>query len=77
MYKVALFANNYPYRDYHWYRQDNYGFWSHKPGSNDVTCLDYDQNRILDPVDCNRKSIYEESLRYEVFIGYFAVLPLE
>lgn len=43
-----------PNRDYHWYRQDNTGCWSHKPGSTPVTPLDNNGNPITDPQTCAR-----------------------
>ena len=35
--------------DYHWYRLDDNGLWSHKPGSTSATNLDGDGNLISDP----------------------------
>ena len=35
--------------DFHWYRLDNTGFWSHKPGSTPVTDVDGAGNKITDP----------------------------
>ena len=40
--------------DYHWYRRDSDGFWSHKPGTTDVTNLDASGNFIADPRIANR-----------------------
>ncbi len=40
--------------DYHWYRQDESGRWSHKPGRAGVTDLDNSGNLILDPRQANR-----------------------
>ena len=40
--------------DYHFYRQDCNGTWSHKPGTNDVTNEDADGNAILNPEEANR-----------------------
>ena len=64
-YKVALVAvsNN---RDYHWYRQDSDGYWSHKPGTTPVTRYDSSGNLIIDPETCNRGI-------YDVFLGFYAV----
>ncbi|QGZ42659.1 hypothetical protein IP92_04873 [Pseudoduganella flava] len=45
-YLAALFiAEN----DYHWYRQDNTGYWSHKPGQGEATNLDVAGRLIRDP----------------------------
>jgi hypothetical protein len=45
-----------PGHDYHWYRQDNEGCWSHKPGA--TAARNYDNSGpghlIADPKTCNR-----------------------
>lgn len=64
-YKVALVA--YP-GDYHWYRQDADGYWSHKPGTTPVTNLDESGDLITDPAFADRGN-------YTNFLGYFAVTP--
>jgi hypothetical protein len=43
-----------PQEDYHWYRQDNSGCWSHKPGETEATNLDNSGNQITDPRTCDR-----------------------
>lgn len=43
-----------PNQDYHWYRQDNVGCWSHKPGQTPVTNKDSAGNAINDPRTCDR-----------------------
>lgn len=40
--------------DYHWYRQDDVGCWSHKPGSTAVRDVDNSGNKITDPRTCDR-----------------------
>ncbi len=45
-------------QDYHFYRQDSNGYWSHKPGRNKATNLDADGNKIKNPVYANRKYEY-------------------
>jgi hypothetical protein len=40
--------------DYHWYRQDSGGCWSHKPGQTAVRDVDNSGNKIADPSACNR-----------------------
>lgn len=42
--------------DYHWYRQDNNGCWSHKPGSTPVINVDNSGKPITDPRTCDRGS---------------------
>lgn len=73
-YKVAFVLDpNYP--DYHWYRQNSDGSWSHKPGTTPVTKYDNDGKLIMNPEECNRIN-EEEGLNYSIFVGYFAVKPL-
>ena len=64
-YKVALIVGS----DYHWYRQNPDGFWSHKPGDWPVTNVDEQGNSIIDP------QYAEWSDSYKKFVGYFAVTP--
>jgi RHS repeat-associated protein len=63
-YLVALVIA--PGVDYHWYRQDNDGSWSHKPGHTKATNLDNSGNPITNPENADR-GIYSE------FYGYFYV----
>ena len=65
-YKVALIVGK---TDYHWYRQNSDGFWSHKPGNMNVRNVDEQDNSIIDP------QYAEWSEDYTKFIGYFAVTP--
>jgi len=43
-----------PNVDYHWYRQDNVGCWSHKPGQTAARNTDDSGNPITDPKTANR-----------------------
>ncbi len=43
-----------PNRDYHWYRQDRNGCWSHKPGQTNARNTDNSGRRIVDPRRCDR-----------------------
>jgi hypothetical protein len=52
-----------PGADYHWYRQDTVGCWSHKPGQTAVRNMDNAGNAITDPSTCNRGP-------YTVFCNY-------
>lgn len=52
-----------PGRDYHWYRQDNTGCWSHKIGWSPVTPFDNNGRIITDPRTCARGN-------YTVFCTY-------
>jgi hypothetical protein len=40
--------------DYHWYRQDKVGCWSHKPGSTPARNTDNSGKPITDPKICDR-----------------------
>lgn len=40
--------------DYHWYAQNNDGYWSHKPGLSEVTNLDASKKKIKNPQLANR-----------------------
>jgi hypothetical protein len=40
--------------DYHWYRQDASGCWSHKPGHTKVRDVDHAGQPIADPSQCDR-----------------------
>ena len=64
-YKVALVSFS---GDYHWYRQDYDGYWSHKPGITPVKRTDNSGNLITNPKTCDRGP-------YTDFLGYFAVTP--
>lgn len=52
-----------PGRDYHWYRQDDVGCWSHKPGSTAARNTDNSGKSITDPKTCDRGP-------YTVFCNY-------
>jgi hypothetical protein len=43
-----------PNADYHWYRQDKVGCWSHKPGGTAARNVDNAGHLISDPKTCNR-----------------------
>lgn len=77
-YKVAIAIDvEKPEFDYHWYRQDSDGTWSHKPGEFPVSNRDGAGNIIFDPENCNRQCIYAPgTLNYKVFVGFFAISPL-
>lgn len=61
-----------PDEDYHFYRQDTNGFWSHKPGGTKVTNKDQSGRPIYDPKLANR-SDKEGRLDYNVFCSYMCV----
>ena len=60
--------------DYHFYRQDSNGMWSHKPGGTAVTDKDADGRPIYDPKLTNRNYDGKGSkLNYDIFCSYFCV----
>ncbi len=61
---VALVV--WPNRDYHWYRLDSGGTWSHKPGGTPATDRDSAGNVITDPSTAARGP-------YTQFCGFFCV----
>lgn len=60
--KVALVVA--PDWDFHWYRLDSGGMWSHKPGGTQATNLDNSNNSIANPETADRGP-------YTDFCGYF------
>ena len=62
-------------RDYHFYRQDSNGLWSHKPGSTDVTNLDAAGKLIYNPELAARNYNRDPTdvLNYNTFCGYMCV----
>ena len=52
--------------DFHWYRRDRNGFWSHKPGGGQATNVDGNGNLITDPRTADRGP-------YTVFCGCYCV----
>ena len=52
--------------DYHFYRQDASGLWSHKTGGNPARNVDENNNIIYDPETADRG-------RYKIFCGYFTL----
>jgi hypothetical protein len=65
--KIALVVDE--DEDYHFYRQDSNGYWSHKPGGTDVTNIDATGRPIYNPELASR--LYPNSgLNYDQFCGY-------
>jgi hypothetical protein len=72
-YKVALYvrpSSSETIADYHWYRQDADGLWSHKIGPTAAKQVDESSpgNLIVAPDTANRGG-------YSIFVGYFAISP--
>ena len=58
--------------DYHFYRQDSNGYWSHKPGATSVTHIDGTGRPIYDPQLASR--YYKDSgLNYNEFCSYLCI----
>lgn len=57
-----------PNYDYHWYRLDSNGMWSHKPGQTYARNTDNAGQLISDPRTCSR-------LPYTDFCGFFHCIP--
>ena len=72
MSKIALVVD--PGEDYHYYRQDADGLWSHKDGSNKVKRYDALKNNIVNPQLASRDYRPQGSdLNYEDFCGFYCV----
>ena len=72
-YKIACFIE--PKTDFHFYRQNSDGTWSHKPGPwVKVINTDESGNIIMDPLKCNRKSPNSQR-NYSTFVAYYEVTP--
>ena len=54
--------------DYHFWRQNEDGTWSHKPGTTPVMNVDFSGNVIYDPMSCDRG-------KYYIFLGYYEIGP--
>lgn len=60
-----------PETDYHYYRLNDEGVWTHKPGYKPSTFLDASNNIIRDPKVASRN--YGKELNYTDFCGYTCV----
>ena len=56
--------------DYHWYRQDSTGQWSHKRGLTAITNVDASGKMISNPQTANRNY---PGYNYSQFVGYFQI----
>ncbi len=72
-YKVALVLM--PNEDFHWYRQNSDGTWSHKYGPSIVRNVDASGKIITDPETCDR--YYSRYTNYEEFVGFYEVSPVD
>ena len=58
--KIFMAIDDKPNGDYHFYRQNNDGTWSHKPGRTDVTTLNAKDKPILNPLVSDRNYIHNK-----------------
>lgn len=58
--------------DYHFYRQDDTGYWSHKPGRTEITDIDASKKKIINPKKANRSYDF---YKYTTPCFYFCVNP--
>ena len=77
-YKFALFLDNKKRNqkkyDYHFYREDHDGYWSHKPGKTKAINVDANNDFILNPskADRNYYKKYKKN-NYTEECGYFCI----
>ena len=69
--KIAIVVD--PKSDYHCYRQDADGMWSHKPGGTKVTRLDASGRPIYNPELADRDYSKDSGLHYKSFCSYLCV----
>lgn len=70
--KIALVVD--PDEDYHFFRQDSNGLWSHKPGGTAVTNVDANDKLIYDPLLASRDyRVSGSKLDYDTFCAYMCV----
>jgi hypothetical protein len=67
-YKTGLAID--PKKQYHFYRQDSNGYWSHKDGGRPATNIDASNQLILDPAQSNRNYT---KYNYTDWCGYYCV----
>lgn len=67
--KIAMVVH--PGEDYHFYRQDADGWWSHKAGATKVTRLDAEGRRIWNPRTAKRDYRPRLPLNYTDFCGFY------
>lgn len=72
-YKVALVLDvGNGHNDFHWYRQNDDGTWSHKPADKWVENWDYNGNPIYNPKYCDRRESHYGH-NYSTFVGFYYV----
>jgi hypothetical protein len=66
----AAVSNEDEENDFHFWRQDRDGSWSHKPGSNDPSQYDGNGHKITNPEQSNRNN---DSHEYTHSCGFFCI----
>lgn len=61
------------FQDYHFYRQDRNGLWSHKPGAMPVQTTDYEGNPIYNPLEADRHDEEHPDINYATSCGFMCV----
>jgi len=59
--------------DYHWYRKDSNGKWSHKRGLTAITNVDASGKTITNPKTCNRDYRKSGGVNYNTFVGIYRI----
>jgi len=66
-----------PDKDFHWYRQDKDGSYSHKPGQLNIRNTDYSNKKIKNPIFANRTNNTSkknnEILDYSIVCNTFCI----
>lgn len=71
--KVTLKGKPFEFDDYHWYRLDDTGRWSHKSAKRPATDLDASDKPITNPETADRTYVRDYTLNYDTFCGYYCV----
>jgi len=72
-YYKGFMAVNSNGEDYHFYRQDRDGSWSHKPGSTPPSKVDARGKRIFNPATASRDYSLQGGVNYDVPCSFFCV----
>lgn len=66
--KIFMAVDDSDDADYHFYREDDNGYWSHKPGATNARDTNYDGKKIVAPHLSNLRS---DSHNYNKMCGYY------
>ena len=66
-YRIAIVIDNKgKYKDYHFYRQDSDGFWSHKQGKDKIKRYDAAFDIIRDPKKADRNCSRDDENKEQI-----------